>query len=90
MDAGLHWLALQVEVELASLGPQGIKLVFHRGAPRPLAHRQRRQAMVGQHDQLPSLVAPDVLGDDLALVQHANLVPVGADRDWRTNSGGAE
>ena len=65
-------------MELACLGPQGIELLFQRGAPRPLAQRQRRQAVVRQHDQLPSLVAADMLGHHLAFVQHAELVTV-----WR-------
>ena len=35
VDAGLHWLTLEVEVELACLGPQRIELLFQRGSPRP-------------------------------------------------------
>ena len=78
VDAGLHRLLLEVQVELACLGPQGVERLFQRRAPRPLAKCQRRQAVVRQHDQLPSLVATNVLGHHLAFVQHADLVAVGA------------
>jgi hypothetical protein len=37
MDARLHRLAVQAEVELASLGAEGVKRLFQRGAPRPPA-----------------------------------------------------
>ena len=81
VDAGLHRLAFQAEVELACLGTQGIKRLFQRGAPRPPAHGQRCQAVIRQHDQLPSLVAADMLGHHLALVQDADFMTVGANRD---------
>src|SRR5580658_9597535 len=81
MDAGLHRLALQVKVELPRLRPQRIKLVFPRGALRSMAQLERGQAMVRQHDQLPALVAADMLGRYLALVQHTNFVMAGANRD---------
>ena len=64
----------QAEVELTCLGAQGIKRLFQRGAPRPPAHGQRCQAVIRQHDQLPSLVATDVLGHHLALVQDADFI----------------
>ena len=57
MDARLHRLASQAKVELASLGAQGIKRLFHRGAPRSPAHTQCRCTVFLQHDQLPSFVA---------------------------------
>ena len=68
-------------MELAGLGPQSIKRMFQRGAPRPPPKRQRGGAVVRQHDQLPALVAADMLGHHLALVQHADLVTVGANDD---------
>ena len=61
-------------MELACLGPQGIERLFQRGAPRPPAQRQRCQAVVRQHDQLPSLVAADMLGHHLAFVQDADFI----------------
>ena len=81
MNAGLHRLAFQAKVELACLGAQGIKRLFQRGAPRPPVHGQRCQAVIRQHDQLPSLVAADMLGHHLTLVQDADFMAVGANRD---------
>ena len=82
MDAGLNRLAFQPEVEQPSLGPQSIKLLFQRGTPGPVPQRQRCQAMVGQHDQLPSLVTADMLGHHQAVVQDADFMTVSADCDW--------
>ena len=72
MDAGLHRLLPEMEVELARrLGSQRVKRLFQRGAPRPPRKCQRRQAVVRKKDQLPSLVAANVLSCEMALVQDA-------------------
>ena len=81
MDAGLHRLLPEMEVELTCLGSQSVKRLFQRRAPRPPRKCKRCQAMVRQHDQLSSLVATDVLSCQMALVQDANFVTVGANAD---------
>ena len=68
-------------MELPRLGPQRIKRLFQRRTPRPPTESQRGQAVVRQHDQLPALVAADMLGHHLTLVQHAEFVTAGANRD---------
>ncbi len=80
VDAGLHRLAVELKVELACLESQGIKLVFQCGAPRAPAQRKSRKAVLRQYDQLPSLIATDMLGHHLAFVQHAEFVTAGANR----------
>ena len=54
------------------------------GAPRPSRKCQCCQAVVRKHDQLPSLVAANVLSGEMALVQDANFITVGANADQET------
>ena len=74
-------MGLEHQVELACLRTQRIKRLFQRGAPRPPRKRQCGQAVVRQHDQLSALVAADMLGHHLALMQDADFMTVGANRD---------
>ena len=67
-----------MQVELTCLGAQSVKRLFQRRAPRPPRKCQRGQPVVREYDQLPSLVAADVLSCQMALVQDANFVTVGA------------
>jgi hypothetical protein len=84
MDAGLHRLTSQVEVELTRFLAQGIELVPQRGALRSPLQRQCRQLMIGQENQLPSLVATSMPGDHLSRVEHAEFIRAGENRDGPT------
>jgi len=74
VDAGLERPLPEAEVELACLGSQRIKRLFQCGTPSPTTQGQRGGAMVRQDDQLPPLVAADMLGQHLTLVEHADRV----------------
>ena len=80
-SAGLYGLLSEMEVELTCLGAQSVKRLFQRGAPSPPGERKRCQPMIRQHDQLSSLVATNVLSRQMAVVQNANFVTVGANAD---------
>src|SRR3954447_3540501 len=68
-------------MELARLRSQRIKRRLQRGASRPSPECQHGGAVVRQYDQLPALIAADMMGEYLALVEHADRVMAGANRD---------
>jgi hypothetical protein len=81
VNAGLDWLTLGAEMELPCFRAQGIERLFECGASRPTVHGQRCQAVIRQHNQLPSLVAADMAGHHLTLVRDADFMSVCANCD---------